>query len=73
MAYLCLVAFSNPEDMNGTELQKFQIGVQNFESLVRDGYLYVGHNEVHAPLVTISRYYFLFMSSATDAMTDFFY
>ena len=40
-------------------LQNLPIGIQNFESLRKDGYLYVDKTEVVYKLVTTGRYYFL--------------
>ena len=45
--------------MNGTELRNLPIGIQNFESLRSDGYLYVDKTELIYRLVTTGRYYFL--------------
>lgn len=38
---------------------KYPIGVQNFESLRRDGYLYIDKTELIYKLVSEGRYYFL--------------
>lgn len=40
-------------------LQKLPIGIQNFESLIQDGYLYVDKTRVICDLITRGRYYFL--------------
>lgn len=39
--------------------KKFPIGIQNFESLRRDGYVYVDKTALMYKLVTTGRYYFL--------------
>ena len=40
-------------------LQNLPIGIQNFESLRNDGYLYVDKTEIAYRLATSGRYYFL--------------
>ena len=45
--------------MKGTELRNLPIGIQDFESLRNDGYLYVDKTEPIYRLVTTGRYYFL--------------
>ena len=45
--------------MGWSELRKLPIGIQNFESLVRDGYLYVDKTERIYSLISSGRYYFL--------------
>ena len=42
-----------------TTLRKLPIGIQDFESLRTDGYLYVDKTEQIYRLVTTGRYYFL--------------
>lgn len=41
------------------ELQNLPIGIQNFESLRNDGYLYVDKTAIVYKLVTTGRYHFL--------------
>ena len=41
------------------QLQKLPIGIQNFESLRRDGYIYVDKTQVIHQLINTGRYYFL--------------
>jgi hypothetical protein len=42
-----------------SELQNLPIGIQNFESLRKDGYIYVDKTDLVYSLVTSGRYYFL--------------
>jgi hypothetical protein len=46
-------------DIEMSELQNLPIGIQNFESLRKDGYIYVDKTELVYSLVTSGRYYFL--------------
>lgn len=41
------------------QLHKLPIGIQNFESLIEDGYLYIDKTRVICEMITRGRYYFL--------------
>lgn len=40
-------------------IRKFPIGIQNFESLINDGYVYVDKTALVYRMATTGRYYFL--------------
>ena len=43
-------------------IRKFPIGIQNFESLINDGYVYVDKTALVYRMATTGRYYFLSVS-----------
>ena len=40
-------------------MKQYPIGIQNFESLIKDGYYYVDKTRLVYKLITEGRYYFL--------------
>lgn len=42
-----------------TKLQKYPVGLQHFESLIRDGYAYVDKTAIMYKLIDEGKYYFL--------------
>ena len=54
-SYLCM----NPTLKNQIMSKLYPIGIQNFESLRNDGYLYIDKTRLIYQLVKTGRYYFL--------------